>query len=140
MPASNRQARPSTAPRARGRINGKLIKHPPPQLGQRPKDTIQIGSSTPFISGLKRVQKQLKVCTRPFLTVQGLGKSIEKVLALGVKLMELDHVVEVRTSTLRVVDEFTEIINDECRNDVDNDDTEIMRAREVSKVELRVYV
>ena len=112
------------------------------------KTTIYIKSSTPYISGLKRTKKFLSELQRhgaKYVTLLGMGKAVEKTLALGSYFsQEKGHKVHVMTKTIKVIDELKdvsetqEIVDEE--EDMDEEDEEtFLKRRTLSGVEVRVY-
>lgn len=147
----------------------KIIKHAPLKVYNHIEldTTLYIKSNTPFISAIKRIEKMInkfdeipnkkgelvrrgnlsKKCK--FVTVKGMGKSISKVLNIGIHFKyEEKFNVDIFTKTIGVLDEF---ISDE-KNDVQNnnsiddnfddysDDDSILRKRNVGAVEIRIYI
>lgn len=112
------------------------------------KTTIYIKSGTPYISGLKRTKKFLSELQRhgaKYVTLLGMGKAVEKTLALGSYFsQEKGHKVHVMTKTIKVIDELKdvsetqEIVDEE--EDIDEEDEEtFLKRRTLSGVEVRVY-
>lgn len=82
-------------------------------LLQIDKETIFfVKSSTPFISAVKRVQKMNHRLEKGLMMkvkgvkIKGMGKAIEKTLAIGNYFKERDYKVEVFTGSEEVLDEF----------------------------------
>lgn len=82
-------------------------------LLQIDKETIFfVKSSTPFISAVKRVQKMNHRLEKGLMIkvkgirIKGMGKAIEKTLAIGNYFREREYKVEVFTGSEEVLDEF----------------------------------
>lgn len=107
------------------RINGKHIKHSPqtkPLTETQFNSTFHVKSSTPFISAVKRINKQLAKFTKlqgtqrkfqndqykrvKYITVKGMGKTIEKTLKLAMHFQQLGYKVDIITGSVQVLDEF----------------------------------
>ncbi|EGV65471.1 ribonuclease P subunit p20 family protein [Yamadazyma tenuis] len=109
------------------RINGKHIKHRAnihiSSVVER-ETTFLVKSSTPFVSALKRIHKMLDKFNKTittntrkyqggdyknvkFITVKGMGKTIETTLGIANKLQnEANYRVDVLTGSVEVLDEF----------------------------------
>lgn len=133
-----------------------LVKHKPlrPYTQTESDHTVYVKSKTPFISAVKRINKILsKYETIPnkrgkyvskgnvsgnieYITVMGMGKSIEKTVNIGVYFkFDLDFKVDIITKSVGVLDEFRP------NGDDDGDDSdEILRKRNVGGVEVRIYL
>ncbi|GMG44882.1 unnamed protein product [Ambrosiozyma monospora] len=174
---SQKQNKQSKTPNSRRLQNKIHIKHAPPKPysyteGQH---TIYIKSQTPYMSALKKIEKMIKrttedkfnkngVSIKPklknsklkFITVKGMGKSMLKVLNLGLHFKGAGQLrVEVYTKTIGVLDEFKSVdskknateegnsgdanANDED-SDEDGDEDDILKKRNVSSIELKIYV
>lgn len=112
------------------------------------KTTIYIKSNTPYISGLKRTKKFLSELQRhgaKYVTLLGMGKAVEKTLALGSYFsQEKGHKVHVMTKTIKVIDELKNIsetqetLNEE--EDIDEEDEEtFLKRRTLSGIEVRIF-
>lgn len=150
------------------RIQGKNIrhtKHSPVQKLQNETEfnlTILIKSLTPFISALKRIQKQLNKFSKSaatstsskkyqndqykklqYIKVRGMGKCLEKTLKLALKFQELNYRVDIVTGSIEVIDEFEKLENEEeTKMDVDVDvdvGKETMQEDDVFDDEERIY-
>ncbi|QHS71728.1 ribonuclease P/MRP protein subunit POP7 [Saccharomyces paradoxus] len=109
--------------------------------------TIFVKSTTPYVSALKRINKFLESVRRhgsSYVTVLGMGKAVEKTLALGCHFQDQKNKkIEVFTKTIEVIDEvITEEQADiEIKSDVEDDDKETrLKKRTLSGVEVRIYV
>ncbi|KAG0656323.1 hypothetical protein C6P44_005280, partial [Monosporozyma unispora] len=74
------------------------------------KTTIYIKSQTPYVSGLKRTKKFIADLPKhgvKYVTLLGMGKAVEKTLALGTYFsQEKGHKIEIFTRTVKVIDEL----------------------------------
>ena len=161
------------------RINGKHIKHSPqtkPLTETQFNSTFHVKSSTPFISAVKRINKQLAKFTKlqgtqrkfqndqykrvKYITVKGMGKTIEKTLKLAMHFQQLGYKVDIITGSVQVLDEFEKKVlapagidnedlrmgiegeeedDDDERNSLTDYETEYKK-RMVSSVEARVWL
>lgn len=144
-------AQKTTKPQKLQRINGKHIKHSSNvniKLIVEQETTFLVKSSTPFVSALKRINKMLnkfnKTITKTnkyqageykkvkYITVKGMGKSIENTLSIANRLQNNYHYkVDVLTGSVEVLDEFVP--------ETDSFDSTFQK-RKVSTVELRVWL
>lgn len=146
----------------------KIIKHAPLKIYNHIEldTTLYIKSNTPFVSAIKRIEKMInkfdeipnkkgelirrgnlsKKCK--YITVKGMGKSINKVLNIGIHFKyEEKFNVDIFTKTIGVLDEFisdekkTSDANNDNVDDTDgSDDDSILRKRNVGAVEIRIYI
>ena len=142
------------------KINGKHIRRSAnvnTQLVVEKDTTFLVKSSTPFVSGLKRINKMLdkfnKTVTRhtnkyqggefkkvKYITVKGMGKSIENTLGIANRLQNDYHYkVDVLTGTVEVVDEFVPF-EGEASQSKDGIEDPTFQKRKVSTIELRVWL
>lgn len=110
-----------------------VAKHPPPKLATASVTTIYLSSNTPFVSGMKRVKRNLEKMQRKrlgrYVVVFGLGKAIQRALAVAMELKSLGYRVKIYTRTMHALDEH-----------IDEDaGTSEMVKRPVGAVELHVY-
>ncbi|ODV87070.1 hypothetical protein CANARDRAFT_26503 [[Candida] arabinofermentans NRRL YB-2248] len=145
------------------RITGKkLIKHAPPRIYayNDTKTVIHIKSSTPFISAVKRIEKSLKFFQEKYnkkgkpinghknveyIAVHGMGKTVVKVVNLALHFQyEQRMKVDIFTKTIGVLDEFKSETDGKLKSDDDeeddDDDDDVLRKRNVSSVEVRIYL
>ncbi|KAG7811005.1 hypothetical protein KL921_002633 [Ogataea angusta] len=127
--------------------NYKLIKHAPPlkYSYNDSRTVVHIKSSTPFMSAVKRVRKNIDYYDHKYtkkgkpipnqnksvsyVIVRGMGKAIGKVTNLALHFdHELGYKVDVFTKTIEVLDELQSV----------NDDN-IYQRRKVSCMELHVH-
>ena len=111
------------------------------------KSTIFIKSSTPFVSGIKRItkfldnlaKKKFKNAQVRYVTILGMGKAVEKTLSLGLYFeQEKFKRIEVYTKTVEVIDEmFADEEESEEINDNDRETT--LKKRLVSGIEIRIF-
>lgn len=143
------------------RYNGKHIKHSPNYqvvLNIQRETTFLVKSSSPFISALKRINKMLEKFSKAsgsrnakfrggdyqkvkYITVKGMGKSIEKTLSLGLKFQkEFMYKVDIVTGGVEVLDEFK--VKEEDEDDAldDDDRKSVFKNRMVSFVECRIWI
>lgn len=97
--------------------------------------TIYISKRTPFVSAVKRVEKQLEVlqkkgANREYVRVIALGKSMDLALSVGLEFQSQGRKVLVETGTEQATDEI---------DDSGGMEEPRMVGRSVSKVEVRVY-
>ncbi|ANB14048.1 Pop7p [Sugiyamaella lignohabitans] len=140
---SNKSINKESLPSLRPEISTKITKRPPPKLVKELKQpAVYVSTKTPFVSGLKRVSKHIsdvqKLGTKDSIkknelhvTVYGLGKAIDKALAIGLNFMNQYSRVEVLTGTVNVVDES---------NEDDENGIPKINKRKTSKVEIKIYV
>ncbi|KAK5778696.1 ribonuclease P/MRP protein subunit POP7 PWA37_000028 [Arxiozyma heterogenica] len=112
------------------------------------KTTIYIKSTTPYISALKRIKKFLSELQKhgaKYVTLLGMGKAVEKTLALGSYFsQEKGQKVQVMTRTIKVIDELKDIsetqesVNEEEETD-ENDEETFLKRRTLSGVEVRIF-
>ncbi|CAX41966.1 subunit of ribonucleases P/MRP, putative [Candida dubliniensis CD36] len=152
------------------RIQGKRhIKHSPnltPFNETQNASNFLIKSSTPYISAIKQITKKLNKFSKSknshtvnkfqneqyktikYITVKGMGKTIEKVASIGIHFQK-DYKVDVLTRSITVLDEFAPIeSNQEPKNEGSshNDDEEdeeedtIYEKRTVSSIEIRIWI
>ncbi|KAI5962736.1 hypothetical protein KGF57_001470 [Candida theae] len=107
------------------RIEGKHIKHSAQtkRLTETQfNSTFLVKSSTPFISAVKRIDKQLTKFSKSqgtqrkfqndqykkvkYLIVKGMGKTIEKTLKLAMHFQSQGYKVDILTGSVQVLDEF----------------------------------
>lgn len=130
--------------------NAKLIKKRPTiktLSHKRIKTTIYIKSQTPYVSGLKRTKKFLTDLSKhgaKYATLLGMGKAVEKTLALGTYFsQEKGHKIEIFTRTVKVIDELKAIDGQEDGADEESEDEEdedtFLKRRTLSGVEIRIY-
>lgn len=131
--------------------NAKLIKKRPTiktLSHKKIKTTIYIKSQTPYVSGLKRTKKFLADLSKhgaKYATLLGMGKAVEKTLALGTYFsQEKGHKIEILTRTVKVIDELKSMDSQEdgAEEDesVDDEDVEtFLKRRTLSGVEIRIY-
>ncbi|KAG5418770.1 hypothetical protein I9W82_003488 [Candida metapsilosis] len=151
------------------RIQGKHIKHSPQtkRLTETQfNSTFLVKSSTPFISAIKRINKQLAKFTKQqagggtgqrkfqneqykkvkYLTAKGMGKSIEKTLKLAMHFQSQGYKVDILTGSVQVLDEFEKKVvvhsdGDDDYEGVDREDLETeYKKRMVSSVEARIWL
>lgn len=139
----------------------KLIKHAPlrPYIHNELDTTVYIQSKTPFISAVKRIEKIInkfdkipnkngelvsrgnlrKSCK--FITVKGMGKSIEKVINIGLHFKyDENFTVDIFTKSVGVLDEFVDAHDEENTKADSEDDENLLRKRNVGAVEVRIYI
>lgn len=150
------------------RIQGKRhIKHSPnlaPFNETQNASNFLIKSSTPYVSAIKQITKKLNKFSKSknshtinkfqneqyktikYITVKGMGKTIEKVASIGTHFQK-DYKVDVLTGSTTVLDEFAPIeSNQEPDNenksddDDDGDDKTIYKKRTVSSIEIRIWI
>ncbi|ODV97848.1 hypothetical protein PACTADRAFT_36315 [Pachysolen tannophilus NRRL Y-2460] len=123
--------------------DSKIIKHAP--VRQFKYSNLQkkyyIKSSTPFISSLKHIDKKLvklesitnkQKSKQTYISIFGMGKTIEKVLNIGLHYQDEKHYrIETLTGSTVVLDEFENLKDFENEN--------ILRKRELSGIEIRIY-
>lgn len=134
------------------KVEGKLVKHAPPRhySYQQVQKVIHIKSSTPFVSALKRIEKHMRQESKnlknknrsslnnSYITIKGMGKAISKVLSLGLHFKtENGNKIETFTKSIGVLDEFKKSNDDSSDSD---DEETTLRKRNVSCVEIRIYV
>lgn len=143
------------------RINGKHVRHSAninSQLVIEKETTFFVKSSTPFVSGLKRINKMLnkfnKTITRhtnkyqggeykkvKYITVKGMGKSIENTLGIANKLQnDLHYKVDILTGTVEVLDEFEPFEEQDHHKHKNSIDDITFQKRKVSTIELRIWL
>lgn len=128
------------------KTNMKLVKKRPTiktLSHKKIKTTIYIKTSTPYISGLKRIKKFLADVSKhgaKYVTIMGMGKALEKTLALAAYFNEeKGHKIQIMTKTIKVIDEVKEE-DDEIDSNIDEEDEEtILKKRTLSGVEVRIY-
>lgn len=107
------------------------------------KTTIYIKTTTPYVSGLKRIKKFLSQTSKhgaKYVTVMGMGKALEKTLALGAYFgQEKGHKVDTLTRTVKVIDEFKDLECVETEDIEEEDEETFLKRRTLSGVELRIY-
>ncbi|ANZ77388.1 BA75_04963T0 [Komagataella pastoris] len=120
----------------RERIDGTLIKHPPMRKYKvtEEKNTFFVKSSTLYVSAVKQISKKVEKLNatqtkNKVFIVKGMGKSIPKVLSIGVYFQLKNYRVEVFTGSVKVLDEFEK-----------EDDDSILSKRTVSSVEVRIIL
>lgn len=139
----------------------KHIKHSPNYqivLKIERETTFLVKSSSPFIAAVKRINKMLEKFSKAsgsknakfrggdyqkvkYVTVKGMGKSIEKTLSLGLKYQnELMHKVDIVTGGVEVLDEFKVKEEDEDDEMDDGDRKSVYKNRMVSFVECRIWI
>lgn len=142
----------------------KIIKHAPlrPYIHTELDSTVYVKSNTPFISAIKRIEKMIsrfdeipnkrgemvrkgnisKKCNH--ITVKGMGKSIDKVVNIGLHFkFEEKFTVDIFTKSVGVLDEFVDKeVNkgDDYNSDDDEDEESVLRKRNVGAVEVRIYI
>lgn len=144
----------------------KLIKHAPlrPYVHTELDTTVYVKSTTPFMSAVKRIEKMLykfeeipnkrgELVRRgnasgkcKFITVRGMGKSIDKVVNLGLHFKyEEKCTVDIFTKSVGVLDEFVkneeemEPTKEEKEKEVEEDES-VLRKRNVGAIEVRIYI
>lgn len=146
------------------RIEGKLIKHSANtniRLVVEQETTFLMKSSTPFVSALKKINKIMdkfnKTLTKDtnkyqrgeykklkYITVKGMGKSIENTLGIANRLQNDYHYkVDILTGTVEVLDEFAkseESLTTGETNSKGGDPLITFQKRKVSTIELRVWL
>ncbi|KAG0683083.1 hypothetical protein C6P40_000466 [Pichia californica] len=142
----------------------KIIKHAPlrPYIHTELDSTVYIKSNTPFISAIKRIEKLMKKFDEipnkkgemirrgnmskktKYITVKGMGKSISKVLNIGLHFKyEEKFTIDIFTKTVGVLDEFVEEDDKKEENKDNNgedEDDDLLRKRNVGAVEIRIYI
>lgn len=138
----------------------KYIRHKPPtQIWLRVEylTTFQVKSTTPFISGVKKVQKLLQQFEKSSLSnkkyqqgdykkvkyvkIKGMGKAIEKTLSLGLKFQDdMHYKVDTITGTIELLDEFQMNDSDDGNVSVEKKDELTFRKRNISCVEVRIWL
>lgn len=110
-----------------------IAKHPPPKLANAATTTIYLSTKTPFVSAMKRLKRNMATTQRKrlgrYVVVYGLGKAIQRALAIAMELQTQGYRVKVYTRTLYALDEHI------------NEDEGIaqMVRRPVGAIELHVY-
>jgi ribonuclease P/MRP protein subunit POP7 len=150
------------------KISKKIIKHAPlrPYVHTELDSTIYVKSTTPFISAVKRIEKMInkfdeipnkrgKLVRRGninkdinYILVKGMGKSINKVLNIGLHFKyEEKFNVDIFTKSVGVLDEIVEDDNDNDDNDNDgdgdiddHDDLCSLKKRNVGAIEVKIYI
>ncbi|CCG23853.1 Pop7 protein [Candida orthopsilosis Co 90-125] len=146
------------------RIEGKHIKHSPQtrRLTETQYNSkFLVKSSTPFISAIKQISKQLARFSKSqgtqrkfqndqykkvkYITVKGMGKTIEKTLKLAMHFQSLGYKVDILTGSVKVLDEFERkaIVHSDDDGDegIGREDCETeYRKRMVSSVEARIWL
>lgn len=151
-----------------------IIKHAPlrPYVHTELDTTLYIKTNTPFISAIKRIEKMiLKFDDIPnkkgtlvrrgniskktnYITVKGMGKSINKVINIGLHFkFEENFQVDIFTKSVGVLDEFVQIEKTEDQEQIskkengndgekeeEEEEEELVRKRNVGAVEVRVYL
>ncbi|CAK9441049.1 uncharacterized protein LODBEIA_P49180 [Lodderomyces beijingensis] len=135
------------------RIQGKHIKHSPNvklQTETQFASAFYVKSSTPYISAIKKITKQLNKFSKTtgvkkynndqykkiqYITVKGMGRTIERTLKIAMRFQDLDYRVDILTGSVQVLDEF-EI--DACAKD--GDEEREYRKRMVSSIEARIWL
>ncbi|CAB4253657.1 similar to Saccharomyces cerevisiae YBR167C POP7 Subunit of both RNase MRP and nuclear RNase P [Maudiozyma barnettii] len=111
------------------------------------KTTIYVKSSTPFVSGIKRINKFLNDLDKrkkdpkfQCVVLLGMGKATEKTMALGCYFAEeKGKRLEVRTKSVDVIDEvIAEGNNDDSIID-DRDRDTSLKKRSLSGIEIKIY-
>lgn len=145
----------------------KLIKHAPlrPYVHTELDTTVYVKSTTPFMSAVKRIEKMLykfeeipnkrgELVRRgnasgkcKFITVRGMGKSIDKVVNLGLHFKyEEKCTVDIFTKSVGVLDEFVknkeemEPTKEEQEEKEVEEDESVLRKRNVGAIEVRIYI
>lgn len=114
------------------------------------KTLIYIKSSTPFVSGIKRVNKFLKNLEKTkkdpklqCITLLGMGKAAEKTMTLGCYFAEEKRKrIEIRTTSIDVIDEIILQGQDgaSITPQLDERDKETeLKKRSLSGVEIKIY-
>lgn len=128
----------------------KIIKRPTIKTysHNRIHSTLYIKSSTPYISGLRRLEKwinKLRASSKKdkIILLMGMGKAVEKTLALAYWCQDtvgLD--IEITIKSIDVIDsEVTTDKDGDGASDDDDDDTEeILKKRRTSGVEIKISV
>lgn len=137
-------------------INGKHIRHSANNSikpSVEVETTYLVKSSTPFISGVKKINKILdkfnKTINRTnrkyqggeykkvnYITVKGMGKAIPKTLSIACKFQdEMDFKVDILTGSTEVLDEFEP--DESIEGSIE--DT-VYKKRKVSYIELRIWL
>ena len=140
--------------------NVKYVKHrPPKQIWLRVEylTTFQVKSTTPFISGIKKVQKLLQQFEKSslsnrkyqqgdfkkvkYIKIKGMGKAIEKTLSLGLKFQDdMHYKVDIITGTIELLDEFQIEDIDDTSVVTQKKDEVSFRKRNISCVEVRIWL
>ncbi|SCU94683.1 LANO_0E07668g1_1 [Lachancea nothofagi CBS 11611] len=128
-------------------VDGAVVtKHPSVKLlsHKQIKTTIYVKSKTPYVSALKRTNKflrQLKRHGAEYVTIMGMGKAVEKTLAIGCHFQEeKGKKVIVSTQSVDVLDEIAQESAYESLEDVEEEDMETtLRKRTTSGVIVRIY-
>ncbi|SMN19576.1 similar to Saccharomyces cerevisiae YBR167C POP7 Subunit of both RNase MRP and nuclear RNase P [Maudiozyma saulgeensis] len=111
------------------------------------KTTIYIKSSTPFVSGIKRINKFLNDLHKrkkdpqfQCIVLLGMGKATEKTMALGSYFAEeKGKRLEIRTKSVDVIDEYI-AEGDDNNSVVDDRDKETsLKKRSLSGIEIKIY-
>lgn len=129
---------------------GKLIKRRPTLKQASHNDintTIYIKSSTPFVSGIKRINKFLDALEKRRLdpklqriVLLGMGKAVEKTLSLACYFeQEKGKRVQILTKSIDVIDEVALENTDEVEIIDERDIETILKKRSVSGIEVRIY-
>ncbi|KAG7665150.1 uncharacterized protein J8A68_001206 [[Candida] subhashii] len=139
------------------RLQAKHLKHSPnliPQTETQKASTFLVKSRTPYVSALKTITKQLEKFEKTsnikkfqnlqykrvkYITVKGMGKSIEKTLSILLNFQER-YKVDILTGSVEVLDEFE--MEKKEGEDVDDDEEgeKVYKKRMVSSVEGRIWL
>ncbi|KAI5968960.1 hypothetical protein CANMA_001956 [Candida margitis] len=144
------------------RIQGKHIKHSAQttRLTETQfNSTFLVKSSTPFISAIKRINKQLTKFAKQqgsqrkfqndqykkvkYIAVKGMGRTIEKTLKLAMHFQSQGYKVDILTGSVQVLDEFekrVESFNPDSILAAEMDYETEYKKRMVSSVEARVWL
>lgn len=110
---------------------------------RRIKSTMYIKSSTPFMSAVKKIDKMLKICPQ-YVTVLGMGKAVSKTLAVACYFQERMLRVQVRTTTVDVLDKITKSsesgnVDSDADSDSDSDPETELKKRTITGIEVLIY-
>ncbi|CCE61202.1 hypothetical protein TPHA_0A01180 [Tetrapisispora phaffii CBS 4417] len=130
----------------------RLVKRNPSIKGlshQKIHSTVYIKSTTPYVSGVKRINKFLENLDKQaaiYVTVLGMGRAVEKTLSMALYFENTKHKrVEVYTRTVDLLDEVIDESAEESTStsDSDSDDDEhkvtTLKNRKITGIELRLY-
>lgn len=143
-------------------LNTNHIKHSPNiQLKTKIENetTFLVKSSTPFISAIKSINRKLEKFDKnalpskryqrgdykkvKYLTIKGMGKSIEKTLSLGLTYQDkLHYKIDISTKTVEVLDEIKPKASELIVDDSDDDDNvpSEYKTRRTSSVEIKIWL
>lgn len=108
-------------------------KHPPIRLATERPHTVYLSTGTPFVSAVKRVERNLDKMVRKkqgrYVVVYGMGKAIQKALAVAMDLQQRGFKLNIYTRTRYALDETADFEKGEV----------LMAKRPVGLIELHVY-